>query len=168
MSELGKLYPDILLDHHRTPRRSGRLATPTHAADGNNPLCGDRVAVTLDIGQGRVLDIRCEVQGCAICRAAGSMMAEAVVGLELVEVNALLRRFLLQIGASPSAGPGAAGPGAAPPAAEGAAETRAHDDGSDWGPLAALLEARRFPNRRRCASLSWEVLERALGSPNGS
>ena len=172
MSELGKLYPDILLEHHRAPRRAGRLATPTHAADGNNPLCGDRVAVTLEIGQGRVLDIGCEVKGCAICRAAGSMMAEAVVGRDLAEVEAVLRRFLLAIGALPSPDTGAAGPGAAPPAegdtrGDGAPENRAQDGEAEWGPLAALLEARRFPNRRRCASLSWEVLERALSSPNG-
>jgi nitrogen fixation NifU-like protein len=174
MSDLGKLYPDVLLDHHRAPRRAARLATPTHSADGNNPLCGDRVAVSLEIGQGRVLDIGCEVKGCAICRAAGSMMAEAVVGRELAEVNALLRRFLLElIGAERGPITGAAGPGAGPPAGDdarpdAAREDRAMDAEAEWGPLAALLEARRFPNRRRCASLSWEVLERALSSPNGS
>jgi nitrogen fixation NifU-like protein len=153
MSEPGKLYPDILLEHHRAPRRAGRLPAPTHAADGNNPLCGDRVAVTLAIGEGRVLDVCCEVKGCAICRAAGSMMAEAVVGRELADVNALLRRFLDALGEASASGE--ASPGAN--RAEAAA----------WGPLAALLEARRFPNRRRCASLSWEVLERALSSPDG-
>jgi nitrogen fixation protein NifU and related proteins len=170
MSDLGKLYPDILLDHHRTPRRAARLVTPTHTADGNNPLCGDRVSVSLEIGQGRVLDIGCEVKGCAICRAAGSMMAEAVVGRELAEVDALLRRFLLELSsAQPSPGPGAALPAADGAQGEGGARESA-DRGreAEWGPLAALLEARRFPNRRRCASLSWEVLERALSSPNGS
>lgn len=173
MSELGKLYPDVLLDHHRAPRRAGRLATPTHAADGTNPLCGDRVAVTLEIGQERLLDIRCEVKGCAICRAAGSMMAEAVAGRELGAVNSLVSRFLLAIGAQPGGtgvGPGAASAIAPPPGGEATEgrgpENMAQDDGAEWGPLAALLEARRFPNRRRCASLSWEVLERALSSPN--
>jgi nitrogen fixation NifU-like protein len=151
MSEIGKLYPEALLEHHRAPRRSGRLEAPTHAADGHNPLCGDRVGVTLALGEGRVLDVRCEVKGCAICRAAGSIMAEAVAGRELAEVNALLRRFLLAIGGSSAAGAGEGMP----------------VDDAEWGPLAPLLEARRFPNRRRCASLSWEVLERALSSPNG-
>lgn len=170
MSELGKLYPDILLDHHRAPRRSGRLAAPTHAAEGNNPLCGDRVGVTLAVAEGRVLDIGCEVQGCAICRAAGSMMAEAVVGQELGSVSALLRRFLGAMAQPAAAGPfverepatganaaeAAAGAGGPSPALEG-----------EWGPIGALFEARRFPNRRRCATLSWEVLERALSNPNG-
>ena len=164
MSELGKLYPDVLLDHHRAPRHSGRLTSPTHLADGHNPLCGDRVAVTLALGGGRVLDIRCEVKGCAICRAAGSMMAEAVVGRELGEVGALLRRFLSAL-AQPAAASSA--PGDAGGARETSAATPDPTGASEWGPLAALLEARRFPNRRRCASLSWEILERALASPNG-
>ena len=173
MSDLGKLYPDVLLDHHRTPRRATRLAAPTHTADGNNPLCGDRVAVSLEIGQGRLLDIGCEVKGCAICRAAGSMMAEAVVGRELAEVNALVRRFLLElIGAQPSPGtparPATAAPRGDDARADVIRENPAVDAEAEWGPLAALLEARRFPNRRRCAGLSWEVLERALSSPNGS
>lgn len=158
MSEPGKLYPDALMDHHRAPRRSGRLATPTHAAEGHNPLCGDRVAVTLELGGGRVLDVRCEVRGCAICRAAGSMMAEAVVGRELGEVEALLRRFLTAL-AAPAEGERRA---EEPSAAE------SDEAGADWGPLAALLEARRFPSRRRCASLSWEIFERALSSPSPS
>lgn len=156
MSELGKLYSDLLLDHHRAPRRSGRLEAPTHSADGNNPLCGDRVGVTLTIGDGRLLDIRCEVKGCAICRAAASLMAEAVVGLELSEATALVQRFSSAL-AEPPGEPRRENAGD-----EGAREEQARDEGTRWGPLAALLEARRFPNRRRCASLSWEVLARAL------
>jgi nitrogen fixation NifU-like protein len=148
VSDLGRLYQESILLHHRAPRHFGRLDQPTHAADGNNPLCGDRVRVTLDIGEGRVLDVRCDVQGCAICRASGSMMAEAIVGRDLGEVKALLERFLAELSAAPSTEAGGAGDPASDPAR--------------WGPLAALLEARRFPNRRRCASLGWEVLQRAL------
>lgn len=158
MNAPGKLYPEVLLEHHRAPRHAVRLPSPTHAADGNNPLCGDRVAVTLVLGDGRVLAIGCEVRGCAICRAAGSMMAEAVTGRELRQVNDLLRRFLDAI-AEPLLPENAADSAAA-------AEVDSDSDPTpDWGPLAALLDARRFPNRRRCASLSWEVLERALVSP---
>lgn len=154
MSELGKLYPDVLLDHHRAPRHASRLRSPTHAADGNNPLCGDRVNVTLAVGAGRLLDIGCEVKGCAICRAAGSLMAEAVVGRDLAEVSALLQRFLVAVTAPSDTA-----------AAQGSAPNPTH--AADWGELSVLLEARRFPNRRRCASLSWEILARALESPNG-
>jgi nitrogen fixation protein NifU and related proteins len=152
VSELGRLYQESILAHHRAPRYAGRLDQPTHAADGNNPLCGDRVGVTLIVADGQLLDVRCDVQGCAICRASGSMLAEAIIGRRLAEVKALLEGFLLALAAAP---PLAAQAGAGP-------EPPASHDEACWGPLAALLEARRFPNRRRCASLSWEVLQRAL------
>jgi nitrogen fixation NifU-like protein len=148
VSELGKLYQEAILLHHRAPRHATALSAPTHSGAGNNPLCGDRVSLTLRVVEGRLLEAGCEVKGCAICRAAGSMMTEAIVGLELTEVASLSQRFLLALAATP---PAAEEPLGAP--AEAA---------DDWGPLAALLEARRFPNRRRCASLSWEVLARAL------
>lgn len=153
MSDLGRLYQESILMHHRAPRHAGRLDQPTHAADGNNPLCGDRVRVTLDVGEGRVLDVRCDVQGCAICRASGSMMAEAIIGRAVDEVSDLLDRFLAELSAAPSTGLHA----------EGASDPAT--DSVRWGPLAALLEARRFPNRRRCASLAWEVLQRAYQAP---
>jgi nitrogen fixation NifU-like protein len=151
VSDLGRLYQDTILAHHRAPRFAGRLEHPTHAADGNNPLCGDRVGVTLEIADGHVRDVRCDVKGCAICRASGSLMAEAVIGRRASDVQALIEEFLEALTSAPDAG----GSGPAPGANLGTDDAR-------WGPLAALLEARRFPNRRRCASLSWEVLQRAL------
>jgi nitrogen fixation NifU-like protein len=147
MTDLDDLYQRTILAHHESPRRAGRLDAPTHAADGNNPLCGDRVTVTLQIGEGRVLDVRCDVRGCAICRASGSLMAEAIAGLALDEARALGERLRRAI-AEPA--PAEARPGAA------------EDPG--WGALAALLAARRFPGRRRCATLTWETLERALAT----
>jgi nitrogen fixation NifU-like protein len=153
VSDLRRLYQESILAHHRAPHYAGRLDQPTHAADGNNPLCGDRVGVTLRLAGGRLLDVRCEVQGCAICRASGSMMAEAIIGRDLAEVSALLEGFLRALVAEPDGAPVSSGPGLDPSA-----------DEAHWGPLAALLEARRFPNRRRCASLSWEVLQRALSA----
>jgi nitrogen fixation protein NifU and related proteins len=150
VSDLGKLYQEVILTHHRAPRHATALSEPTHSANGNNPLCGDRVSLTLRVGQGRLLEAGCEVKGCAICRAAGSMMADAILGLELTEVVSLSQRFLLALAETP--------PDAEAPRVEPA------ERADDWGPLAALLEARRFPNRRRCASLSWEVLARALSA----
>jgi nitrogen fixation protein NifU and related proteins len=155
VSDLGRLYQESIMAHHRAPRYAGRLDQPTHSADGNNPLCGDRVGVTLAVADGRLLDVRCDVKGCAICRASGSMMAEAIVGRGVTEVKALLESFLVALAAAPTAASDVGGAGSA------AGPT---DDAARWGPLAALLEARRFANRRRCASLSWEVLERALSA----
>jgi nitrogen fixation protein NifU and related proteins len=166
VSDLGKLYQRAILDHHQAPRHAGRLAQPTHSADGHNPLCGDRVSVTLAVAAGRLVEVRCDVKGCAICRASGSMMAEAILGRDVSEVQALSDRFLATVAREPSAaadGPAAEGP-AIERVAEGIALAPAQPTAEEleWGELAGLLEARRFPNRRRCASLSWEILQRAL------
>lgn len=141
MSELGKLYQDAILEHNKAPRHAVGLSAPTHRAEGNNPLCGDRVTISLRIADGRIVEVGCEVKGCAICRASGSMLAEAIDGGELSQVLARGAQFLAAF--TPAAQPEPAEP---------------------WGPLAALFEARRYPNRLRCATLPWEALQRALGA----
>jgi nitrogen fixation NifU-like protein len=145
VSDLGKLYQQAILEHDASPRYAGRLTAPTHTAELSNPLCGDRVSLTLQIDGQLLDDVRCEVKGCAICRASGSMMAEAIISRDLAAVRGLCQRFLAALAAAP-----------------GASASAAASEQLDWGPLSALLEARRFPNRRRCATLSWEALERAL------
>lgn len=145
VSDLRKLYQKAILEHDRAPRHAQALAAPTHRAQANNPLCGDRVTLTLRVAEGTIVDVGCEVRGCAICRASGSMLAEKVMASGLSEALALSARFI--------------GVLASTSAEAGEGETAASEA---WGPLAALLEARRFPNRQRCATLPWEALEQAL------
>jgi nitrogen fixation protein NifU and related proteins len=152
VSDLEQLYQRAILTHHEAPRHAGRLDAPTHSADGNNPLCGDRITVSLRLEDGRVHEVRQEVRGCAICRAAGSLMAEAIAGQPVALVQSTVERFLRAL-AEPS-----------PPPDPALKEAERAARQAEWGPLAPLLEARRFPGRRRCASLSWETLQRALAS----
>ena len=42
-SELRDLYQQVILDHNRKPRNFRTLANPSRAAEGYNPLCGDRL-----------------------------------------------------------------------------------------------------------------------------
>lgn len=143
MSDLGKLYQQTILEHGKAPRHAVAVARPSHRAEATNPLCGDQVILTLEVSEGRVADVGCEVKGCAICRASGSMLAESVLGRHVSEAREASQRFLAAFEPEP--------------AREGNAAA-----GEPWGPLAALLEARRYPNRQRCATLPWEVLDRVL------
>ena len=52
--ELQDLYGEVILDHNRRPRNFGRLPGASHSAVGHNPLCGDRVEVTLRVEDGRI------------------------------------------------------------------------------------------------------------------
>ena len=49
MSELRDLYQEVILDHYRHPRHHGRVEDASHEADGFNPLCGDRIHMTIKL-----------------------------------------------------------------------------------------------------------------------
>ena len=45
--DLKDLYREVILDHNKSPRLFGRLDPADSAADGHNPLCGDRLHVSV-------------------------------------------------------------------------------------------------------------------------
>ena len=175
MTDVLELYQAAILDHHRAPRNAGRLADPTHSAELNNPLCGDQVVVTLRVGQPGVIEARCDVRGCALCRASGSLLTELVLGQPLSRVSARVERFLALL----QPGQTAAADGGAPTltssraqgglssglSTSGAAVVRLEGaDAQELGSVAPLLQVQRFPSRVRCATLAWEALRTALGT----
>jgi nitrogen fixation protein NifU and related proteins len=92
---LRELYQEIILDHSRHPRHFGALAGATHAHEGHNPLCGDRVKVYLQLdGKGRIADVGFEGRGCAISVASASLMTELLKGRTAEEADALMGGFL--------------------------------------------------------------------------
>jgi len=137
MTSLGALYQAVILEHSKSPHHATPVPSPTHVAERHNPLCGDQFRVSLRIEDGVVRAIGCEVQGCAIARASGSLMSDAIAGRSTSEIGALIEKFLA--------------------VAEGRIPT---DDA--LGDLAAVTEARHYPLRRQCATLSWETLQDAV------
>ena len=84
--DLKDLYRDVILDHNKSPRLFGRLEPADASADGHNPLCGDRLHVTVRLEGDRVADLRFEGKGCAISVASASLMCEAVKGKDRAEI----------------------------------------------------------------------------------
>jgi nitrogen fixation protein NifU and related proteins len=136
--ELRDLYRDVILDHNRQPRNFGRLEPADASAEGHNPLCGDRLTLSLRLAGDRIEDVRFEGQGCAISTASASLMTEAVKGKDRAAVGALFERMHHLLTSDH-----------APPAPE-------------LGKLAALSGVREFPARVKCASLCWHTLNAAL------
>ena len=87
--DLKELYRDVILDHNRSPRNFGRLEPADAQAAGHNPLCGDKLTLTLRMQGDRVQDLRFEGQGCAISTASASLMTEAVKGRSREEIARL-------------------------------------------------------------------------------
>jgi nitrogen fixation NifU-like protein len=141
-SDLTDLYQEVILDHHRAPRNYGTLPGANRQARGHNPLCGDRLTLSLRVVDDRVEDVRFEGAGCAISRASASLMTDAVKGQAVGVVDALFERFHAMVTAPP--------------------EVPVDDVG--MGKLAALAGVRAFPVRVKCASLAWHTLKAALAS----
>jgi nitrogen fixation NifU-like protein len=83
-------YRDEILDHYFASPHRGVLESPGLTAQLDNPLCGDRVRLELDLEPaGRIGRVRFDGHGCAISQAAASMLAAHLEGQSVAEV----RRF---------------------------------------------------------------------------
>jgi nitrogen fixation NifU-like protein len=97
MSEFEQLYREVILDHYRSPRNHGLLEPRDAYAEGQNPLCGDEISVTVRFGAGDVIEkVGFEGQGCAISQAATSMLSDLVTGRTAQEVAAMPKEELLE------------------------------------------------------------------------
>lgn len=139
------LYRDLVLEHNRSPRGFGSLPACTHAAEGDNPLCGDHLRIELALdAAGRVQDFAFSGQSCAITVATASLLGERVRGLDAVAIAGLEARFARLV--------------------RGECEADPTLDG-----LNALSELRAYPARRKCALLPWATLAAALrGTPHAT
>src|SRR6266436_6271293 len=79
-------YREYILDHYRNPRNYGKLEHPDAHAEDFNPLCGDQLAIDLQIAGDQVMAVRFQGRGCAISQAAASMLSEMIEGKTVEEV----------------------------------------------------------------------------------
>jgi nitrogen fixation NifU-like protein len=93
-----QLYREVILDHYKNPRGHGVLEDADAHAEGQNPLCGDEVTISVRFGDdGDTIDeIGFEGRGCAISQAATSMLMEMVKGRRASEVAVLPKEELLE------------------------------------------------------------------------
>jgi nitrogen fixation NifU-like protein len=169
MPGLEDLYREIILDHYRSPRNRGELASPpAHRVEGFNPLCGDEVVVTLEVTDGQLSDIKIGGTGCSISQSSASLMSAAVKGKSLDEVRQLIATFKSMMSihqASLGSDVGEEGDeGADAVGVEAEAEAI---DPAALGELAALQGVVKFPVRIKCATLSWNVLAQGLDEAAG-
>jgi nitrogen fixation NifU-like protein len=93
-----QLYREVILDHYTNPRGHGVLEDADARAEGQNPLCGDEVTISVKFGDDgdTIDDVGFEGRGCAISQAATSMLTEMVKGRKASEVAVLPKEELLE------------------------------------------------------------------------
>ena len=139
MSDLRDLYQEVILDHNRHPHNFRELDGADRHADGNNPLCGDRLAVYVNLDGETINDVSFLGSGCAISKASASLMTDAVKGRTLAEARLLFERFLALVTGDAAA-----------------------VDAAALGKLVVLAGVRDYPTRVKCASLAWHTLRAAV------
>jgi nitrogen fixation protein NifU and related proteins len=142
MSELSELYQQVILDHNKKPRNFRRLEAANRSAEGYNPLCGDQLTVYMQLEDEVVSDISFEGSGCAISKAAASMMTQAVKGKTKQDAETLFNEFHQMVTGELD---------------EAATENH-------LGRLTIFAGVRDFPARVKCASLSWHTMHAALNN----
>jgi nitrogen fixation NifU-like protein len=95
MNEFDQLYREVILDHYKNPRGHGVIEGADAQAEGQNPLCGDEVAIFVALDGDKIEDVRFRGRGCAISQAATSMLVEMVRGRTVNEVASMPRDELL-------------------------------------------------------------------------
>lgn len=93
-----QLYRDVILDHYKNPRGHGVIEGADATAEGQNPLCGDEVSISVNFEpDGETIEeVRFSGRGCAISQAATSMLTEMVKGRKAAEVAALPKEELFE------------------------------------------------------------------------
>ncbi|QOJ19682.1 MAG: SUF system NifU family Fe-S cluster assembly protein [Gammaproteobacteria bacterium] len=135
------LYQEVILDHNRKPRNYGKLDHANHHATGHNPLCGDRLDITLQLDNDQINNIAFQGESCAICKASASMMTAAVKGKSRTDAETLIHEFR-----------------------ELATGKLDINQPHHLGRLTVFSGIRDLPTRVKCAILPWHTLHAALNS----
>jgi len=129
------IYRDVLLEHARHPKNSGRIDNPDLQAFAQNPLCGDELELTLALSGEVIQDCKTQVRGCSICQASASMMSELILTKTLQEAEKISQMFTESL----------------------RKDTEEIAESLDF--LLPLIALKKHRSRIKCMKLAWEALE---------
>jgi len=92
------MYREIILDHAKNPRFPGILNPADVDHEERNPLCGDRLRLTLRLdSEQRIVEVAWDGEGCAISQATASMLGEEIIGKTLEEVKHISKETIFEM-----------------------------------------------------------------------
>lgn len=136
LSRLDSLYMAVVADHSKSPHHHGVLPD-VEQLQLNNPTCGDVINLSVKFDGDVIEDIAFAGDGCTISTASSSMMTDAVIGKTKAEALELAEIFSLMIQGD-------------------------HKGEDKLGEAKLLAGVSKFPQRIKCATLSWNALKKAI------
>lgn len=96
-------YSATFADHLQEPRNVGELPDATAFGEETNPVCGDRIRLSLLIKDGTIQQAGFLAYGCPPTLVCGSMLTELIHGKTLDEAMLITRKELVDaVGGLPS------------------------------------------------------------------
>ncbi|OZU88680.1 SUF system NifU family Fe-S cluster assembly protein [Virgibacillus indicus] len=136
---LDTLYRQVIMDHYKNPRNKGAIDGDALTIDMNNPTCGDRIQLHLQVEDDIVKDVKFDGEGCSISMSSASMMTQAIKGKKLDDALKMSKLFSeMMMGEDIDAG-----------------DLELED-------IEALQGVSKFPARIKCATLAWKAMEKGV------
>ncbi|WP_163971572.1 Fe-S cluster assembly sulfur transfer protein SufU [Oceanobacillus halotolerans] len=138
-NNLDTLYRQVIMDHYKNPRNRGTVEGDALTVDMNNPTCGDRIQLQMQVEDGIVKDAKFEGEGCSISMSSASMMTQAIKGKQIEDALKMSKAFSqMMLGEEMDV------------------------DGLEMGDIEALQGVSKFPARIKCATLAWKAMEKGV------
>lgn len=137
LSRLDSLYMAVIADHSKSPHHHGFIEG-VEQLQLNNPTCGDVINLSVRFDGDRIEDIAFADDGCTISTASSSMMTDAVIGKTKEEALRLADIFSKMV------------------------QGETDDQQKELGEAELMAGVSKFPQRIKCATLSWNALKKAI------
>ncbi|WP_345243787.1 Fe-S cluster assembly sulfur transfer protein SufU [Pontibacillus salipaludis] len=139
-NNLDQLYRQVIMDHYKNPRNKGALEGDHLTVDMNNPTCGDRIQLQLQVEDGIVQEAKFDGEGCSISMSSASMMTQAIKGKSVDEAVKMSNVFsdIMQ------------------------GKDISEEMEEELGDIQALQGVSKFPARIKCATLAWKAMEKGV------
>ena len=131
------LYQDQLLALARGVRSTSALTAPTHIAEINNPVCGDRIRTSVTVTDGTITHAHAEAKGCALCEAGAGLWLNTVVGRDMTALPGLYDKLTDWL----------------------KADTEHRPDGFS-ADIEAFIPVRAIKNRHKCVTLAFAAADK--------
>jgi len=137
---LKALYKTVIVKHNNDPIQFEKNESAQHVLKANSPVCGDRFTLFFDIENGVIKNLSFYGHGCAISKASTSILVQNLIGKTIEKAIEICNNFYAHV--QPE---------------EYAPETKNEI-------FEAFSAVEFFPERKQCATLSWDKISAFLKS----
>lgn len=135
--QLDDLYRRVIMDHYKNPRNRGELDPESVVTINlNNPTCGDKISLQMQIEDNVVRNVKYFGEGCSISLSSASMMTDAIKGRTLQEALKTAENF--------------------------SSLMKGEHSVFEYEDIEALSGVTKFPARIKCATLAWNALRKGV------